>query len=198
MNIKGVYWGYNPFTNHLLTSWKLNSQRVFVSPEIFSHQKKTKERKDGGVFLPVAVDGVLRGIHDLLNFRGCDIGPFSSSSHTVDGSEIRRENQLRLVVCPMFFRVLYVLYISRGAGFLPSTVPPEVQCLRYVFGRSEYLLNVCVWKPRVVTVDNEDGGCNQPSWKICASQIGSFSQPSRGKKQNSPAIASKIWGSTPT
>ena len=59
-------------------------------------------------------------------------------------------------------------------------------------GGSEYLLNVCVWKPRVVRVDNEDGGCNQPSWKICASQIGSFSQPSRSKKKKlSPASLPK-------
>ena len=39
--------------------------------------------------------------------------------HTVDGSEIRRYNQLRLVVYTIIDRALY---IPGGAGFLPSTV----------------------------------------------------------------------------
>ena len=38
---------------------------------------------------------------------------------TVDGSEIRRENHLRLVVYPIIYRVFY---IPGGAGFLPSRV----------------------------------------------------------------------------
>jgi len=37
---------------------------------------------------------------------------------TVDGSEIRRENHLRLVGYPITYKVLYI----PGAGFLPSTV----------------------------------------------------------------------------
>ena len=41
--------------------------------------------------------------------------------HTVDGSEIL--HQLRLVVYPIIYRVLY---IPSGAGFLPSTVPSEI------------------------------------------------------------------------
>ena len=38
---------------------------------------------------------------------------------TVNGSEIRRENQLRLVVCPIICRVSY---IPGGARFQPLTV----------------------------------------------------------------------------
>jgi len=33
---------------------------------------------------------------------------FLGHSRTVDGSEIRRENQLRLVVYPIIYRVLYI------------------------------------------------------------------------------------------
>ena len=121
-----------------------------------------------------------------LNFRGVWHWPFFVfQSYCWWFRNPARKYQLRLVVYPMIFRGLYVLYISRGAGFLPSTVPPQVRCFRSVFGGSEYLFNVCVWKPRVVTVDNEDGGCNQPSWKICASQIGSFSQTVGVKKNAS-------------
>ena len=46
----------------------------------------------------------------------------------VDGSEIRQTHQLRLVVYPIMYKVLYIyivyiyIYIPGGAGFLPSTV----------------------------------------------------------------------------
>ena len=49
--------------------------------------------------------------------------PQQTACDTVDGSEIRRENQLRLVVYPIIYRVLY---IPGGCwGFLPSTVCHE-------------------------------------------------------------------------
>ena len=77
-----------------------------------------------------------------------------------------------------------MFYTSQGVqDFFHQPYLLRFGVLGLFLGRFEYLLNVCVWKPRVVTVDNEDGGCNQPSWKICASQIGSFSQPSRGVKR---------------
>ena len=39
-------------------------------------------------------------------------------------------HQLRLVVYPIIYKVLY---IPGGAGFLPSTVPLKVWCFGYVF-----------------------------------------------------------------
>ena len=52
-------------------------------------------------------------------------GRFSLLGITVDGSEIRRENLLRLVVYPIIYRVLY---IPGGClGFQPSTVPYRVR-----------------------------------------------------------------------
>ena len=44
-----------------------------------------------------------------------------NTEHTVDGSEIRLYNQLRLVVYLIIYKVFY---IPGGAGFLPSTVVP--------------------------------------------------------------------------
>ena len=35
--IKGVYWGYNPLTNHLLTSWDIQVVDPYLMPEIMSH-----------------------------------------------------------------------------------------------------------------------------------------------------------------
>ena len=43
----------------------------------------------------------------------------------VDGSEIRRENQLRLIVYPIIYRILYIPG-GELAGFLPSTVSPSI------------------------------------------------------------------------
>ena len=57
------------------------------------------------------------------SYEGCFTNPrkelVPNEVHTVDGSEIRQENQLRLVVYPIIYGVLY---ISGGAGYLPSTV----------------------------------------------------------------------------
>ena len=42
--INGIYWGYNPFTNHLLTSWEI---RV---PYMDAHGQKTRpDRPDEDV-----------------------------------------------------------------------------------------------------------------------------------------------------
>ena len=35
--INGVYWGYNPLTNHLLTSWDIQVVDPYLMPEIMSH-----------------------------------------------------------------------------------------------------------------------------------------------------------------
>ena len=35
--INGLYWGYNPLTNHLLTSWDIQVVDPYLMPEIMSH-----------------------------------------------------------------------------------------------------------------------------------------------------------------
>ena len=34
--INGIYWGYNPFTNHLLTSWDIQARQT---PHLFDSRK---------------------------------------------------------------------------------------------------------------------------------------------------------------
>ena len=48
-------------------------------------------------------------------------------AYTVDGSEIRRKHQLRLVVYPFIYSFLF---IPGGSGFLPSTLGKEKGLLK--------------------------------------------------------------------
>jgi len=50
----------------------------------------------------------------------CNTNPTKNGTTTVDGSEIRRENQLRLVVFTVIYRVLYISQVVI-AGILPES-----------------------------------------------------------------------------
>ena len=76
----------------------------------------------------------------LWDIPGCLACERAHLQHTVDGSEIRRENQLSYVVYPMIYKVLY---IPGGClGFLPSAYHEHLRPILFVDPQKVLLLGL--------------------------------------------------------
>ena len=64
------YWGYNPFTNHLLTSWDIQVQKVVPPQSLTANapEKLPKPNRKGSFFKP----SFFRGFQGRdVKLRGC-------------------------------------------------------------------------------------------------------------------------------
>ena len=120
-----MIWGYHYFWKHpsFENWWRGSMIRKNGSkfspcrgPVIFQHRKIVSRRPSAGL------RSFCLQVPDLGKFMAGPALGFDWRD-TVDGSEIRRANQLRLVVYPTIY---VVLYIPGGClGFLPLTVCPR-------------------------------------------------------------------------
>ena len=83
--INGVYWGYNPFTNHLLTFWDI---QVFIC-YLYTIPKKETESKNWKLDILI------------IYFRMVIVVPSREGSHI----PLRKAGGYLEIACPLFWGV---------------------------------------------------------------------------------------------